>query len=92
MIAASFVPAECPKGGGYVGYIRKALEKGFSEMYGLGGGPEPYFFKNRPLPLTGWVFFACSSPVSDRLHRTPTPITPTYGHMRVKSFRWICCI
>ena len=40
-----------------MGYIGKALEKGFSEMYGLGGGPEPYFFKNWPLPLTGWVFF-----------------------------------
>ena len=62
-----------------MGYIRKALEKGFSEMYGLGGGPEPYFFEIWPLLLTGWVFFACSSPVSDRLHRTPTPITPTYG-------------
>ena len=34
-----------------MGYIRKALEKGFLEMYGLG-----------PLLLTGWVFFACSSP------------------------------
>ena len=44
------------------------------------------------LPLTGWVFFACSDPVSDKLHRTPTPITPTYGHIRVKSFGWICCI
>ena len=31
MIVASFVPAECPKGGGYVGYIRKALEKGCLE-------------------------------------------------------------
>ena len=75
-----------------MGYIGKALEKGFSEMYGLGGGPEPYFFENWPLPLTGWVFFACSSLVSDRLHCTPTPITPTYGHVRVKSFGWICCI
>ena len=27
----SFVPAECPVGGGYVGHIRKALEKGYSE-------------------------------------------------------------
>ena len=35
-------------GGGHVGYIRKALEKGFLEMYGLGGtgGAEPYFFLN----------------------------------------------
>ena len=31
-------PLSVPKGGGYVGYIRKALEKGFSEMYWLGGG------------------------------------------------------
>ena len=34
MIVASFVPAECPKGGGYVGYIRKALEKGYLEHPG----------------------------------------------------------
>ena len=27
-------------------------------MYGLGGGAEPYFFENWPLPLPGWVFFA----------------------------------
>ena len=67
---------------GVCGYIRNALEKGFSEMYGLGGVQNHIFFENWPLPLTGWVFFACSSPVSDRLHRTPTPITPTYGHMR----------
>ena len=45
VIVASFVPAECPKGGGYVGYIRKALEKGFSEMYGLGGGSGTIFFQ-----------------------------------------------
>ena len=32
---ASFVPAECPKGGGYVGYIRKALQKGNLELPGL---------------------------------------------------------
>ena len=34
VIVASFVPAECPKGGGYVGYIRKALEKGYLEHPG----------------------------------------------------------
>ena len=62
-------------------------------MYGLGGGGSgPYFFQNWPLPLTGWGFFACSGPVSHILHHTPTAITPTYGHMRVKSFVWICCI
>ena len=44
MIVASFVPAECPKGGGYVGYIRKALEEGFSEMYGWGGGVRNHIF------------------------------------------------
>ena len=27
-VVASFVPAECPKGGGYVGYIRKATGRG----------------------------------------------------------------
>ena len=34
VIVASFVPAECPKGGGYLGYIRKALEKGYLEHPG----------------------------------------------------------
>ena len=37
VIVASFVPAECPKGGGgggHVGYIRKALEKGYLEHPG----------------------------------------------------------
>ena len=88
----SFVSAECPVAGGMRGIFGKPLKGGFSEMYGLEGGPEPFFSENWPLPLTGWAFFACSSPVSDRLHRTPTPITPTYGHMGVKSFGWICCI
>ena len=75
-----------------MGYIRKALEKGFSEMYGLGGGSGTIFF--RKLAVTGdrLGFFACSSPVSGRLHRTLTPITPTYGPMRDKSFGWVCCI
>ena len=38
-----------------MGHIWKALEKGFSEMHGLGRGgwgSEPYFFKSWPLPLT----------------------------------------
>ena len=55
-------------------------------------GGSGYCFENWPLPLTDWVFFACSGLVSDRLHRTPTPITPTYGQRRVKSSGWICCI
>ena len=74
------------------GIFGKPLNRAFRRCMGWGGGPEPYFVENWPLPLTGWVFFACSDPVSDRLHRTPTPITPTYGHIRVKSFGWICCI
>ena len=42
-----------------MGYTRKALEKGFLEMYGLGlgEGVQPYFFKNWPLGLMVWVFF-----------------------------------
>ena len=32
---ASFAPAECPKAEGYVGHIRKALEKGYLEHPGL---------------------------------------------------------
>ena len=38
-------------GGGVMGYIRKALEKGVSEMYGLGGGSGTIFF--RKLAVTG---------------------------------------
>ena len=59
-----------------MGYIWKALEKGFSEMRELGGLPEPYFTGNQLLPLTSCVFFLASSgQVSDRLHCTPTHIT-----------------
>ena len=74
-------PLSVPKGG-VCGVYRKALEKGFSEMYWLGGGggPEPYFFENWLLPLTGWVFFACSGLVSDRLHRTPTPYSNIWAY------------
>ena len=43
--------------GGYVGYIQKALEKGFSEMYGLGGGSEPYFFRNLAVAIDRLGFF-----------------------------------
>ena len=43
MIFASFVPAECPKGGGYVGYIRKALEKGYLEHPGSACCPDSMF-------------------------------------------------
>ena len=42
-----------------MGYIRKALEKGFSKMYGLGwgwGGRNHIFFKNWQIPLMVWVF------------------------------------
>ena len=42
------------------GVYSESPRKGFSEMYGLGGCPEPYFFENWPLPLTVWVFFAFS--------------------------------
>ena len=79
VIVASFVPAECPKGVGMWG-IWKALEKGFSEMYGLGGGLDPYFFKNWPLPLTGWVFL----PVLVRFQTDCTaPLSPLLQHMGI---------
>ena len=75
------------------GIFGKSLNRAFQEMSWVGGGgPEPYFLEVWPLLLTGWVFFACCGLVSDRLHRTPTPLTPTYGHIRVKSFSWIYCI
>ena len=41
------LPHLCPLSvlkGGYMGYIRKALEKGFSEMYGFGGGVWNHIF------------------------------------------------
>ena len=40
----SFVPTECPVGGGMWGIFGKPLKKGFSEMYGLGGGSGTIFF------------------------------------------------
>ena len=59
-----------------MGYIRKALEKGFSEMYRLGGGwSGTIFFRKLTVPIESLGFFACSGQVSDRLHRSPTPIT-----------------
>ena len=74
---ASFAPAECPKGGGY---IPKALENGFSDMYWLGGGPEPYFFEKWPLPLTGWVFLS----VLVRFQTNCTaPLPPLLQHMGI---------
>ena len=49
---------------GYVGYTRKALEKGFSEMYGLGGwgwgwegGGRIVFFRKLAVTLDGLGFF-----------------------------------
>ena len=41
-----------------MGYIGKALEKGFSDMYGLGGGGlEPCFSENWLLPLEIFCLF-----------------------------------
>ena len=73
-------PLSVPKGGGgYVGYIRKALEKGFWRCMGLGGGgPEPYFSENWPLPLTVWGFF-CLFWSSFR-HTAPHPY-PHYSNV-----------
>ena len=61
-----------------MGYIRKALEKGFSEMYGLGlRGAEPCFSENWLLPLTDWVFFL---PVLVRFQTDCTaPLSPLPG-------------
>ena len=84
-------PLSVPKGG-VCGYIWKALEKGFLEMYWLGGVPEPYFFRKLAVTVDRLGFFCLFWSGFRKLHRTPTPITPTYGHMRVKSFGWICCI
>ena len=74
------------------GIFGKPLKRAFRRCRVRGGIRNHIFSKIGHYRLTGWVFFACSSPVSGRLHRTLTPITPTYGHMRDKSFGWICCI
>ena len=89
-IVASFVLTECPVGRGMWGIFGKPLKRAFRRCMGSGGSGTIFF---RKFAVTvDRLGFACSSPVSDRLHRTPTPIAPTYGHMRVKSFGWICCI
>ena len=60
------------------GIFGKPFNGAFQRCMGWGGGVRnQIFFENWPLLLTGWVSFACSDPVSDRLHRTPTPIIPT---------------
>ena len=40
-----------------MGYIRKALEKGFSEMYGLGGGSGTIFFRKLAVTVDRLGFF-----------------------------------
>ena len=55
---ASFAPAECPKGGGgYVGYIRKALEKGFPDMHWLVGGSGTIIFRKVAVTADRLGFF-----------------------------------
>ena len=57
-------------------YIRKALEKGFSEMYGFGGGVQNHIFRKLAINVYGLgFFFACSGQVSDTLHCIPISIT-----------------
>ena len=46
------------KGGGYVWHIQKALEKGFSDMYGLLGGRPPQKKVIQPATWTGQGFWA----------------------------------
>ena len=40
-----------------MGYIRKALEKGFSDMYWLGGGSGTIFFRNLAITVDRLGFF-----------------------------------
>ena len=44
-----------------MGYIRKALEKGFSEMYGLGGGSGTIFFRKLAVTVDRLGFFCLFS-------------------------------
>ena len=46
-----------PCRGGYVGYIRKALEEGFSEMYWLGGGSGTIFSQKLAVNVDRLAFF-----------------------------------
>ena len=66
-----------------MGYIRKALEEGFSEMYGLGGGPQPYFPQKLAIIVDGLEFFL---PVLVRFH-TDCTAPP---HYRVHFFFGLC--
>ena len=55
-IVPSFVPIECPRGmDGYVGYIRKALEKGFLEV--TEGGSRTIFFRKLAVTIDSLGFF-----------------------------------
>ena len=55
---ASFVPVECPKGGGMCGIFGKPLKRAFWRCIGWGGGgPEPYFFCKLAVTVDKLGFF-----------------------------------
>ena len=61
-----------------MGYIQKALEEGFSEMYGLGGGGGNIFFRKLAVTIDGLGFFL---PI---LVRFQTHCTAPRPHYRVQ--------
>ena len=76
---------------GVCGVCSESRRKGLFGDVWVRGGSGTIFFRKLAVTVDGLGFFACSGQVSDTLHCTPTRITPTYGHMRVNSFGWICC-
>ena len=73
-LVASFVPRECPSGGGggaKWGIFRKPLKRAFRRWMIRG-----YHW---PVPLAIRGFCACSGQVSDTLHRTLSPLPRALG-------------
>ena len=62
-------------------YIQKALKKGFSEMYGLGGVSGTIFFQKLAVPVDRLGFFL---PVLVRFQTDYTaPLPPLLQHMDI---------
>ena len=65
-----------------MGYIRKALEKGFWDMYGLGGGSGTiFFFQKLAVTVDRLGFFL---PILVRFQTDCTaPLSPLLQHMGI---------
>ena len=65
-----------------MGYIRKALEKGFSEMYGLRGGSGTIFFRKLAVTVDRLGFFFLLLLVRFQTDCT-APLPPLLQHMGI---------